>query len=315
MSLKLRLITCLAALVAGITIHAQDDKKPVAPKPAAEEKAIEEENVVIDGVVPGKFTQDYDAAIAYAEEKKLPIFLVFTGSDWCGWCKIMDKNVFGKPEWSTYATGKLVMVWLDYPKDKSKVPEKYRERNDKLRDKFAVSGYPTYLIQDWDGRTIGKLGSGRDKTPASFSAEVEKLLMNTGANIEKRCEGYKPEDAAKIRLCMQLLRQAQANADTTAEKLAEIRKYAKELEDTTTKQFEDAERAFKDALEQGKVNVMTPEKQAEYSASKAALSAAKKSLEEWLKVNRRKRPTPELNKEYGELNKAIKEAQAKVDNF
>ena len=37
---------------------------------------------------------DYDAALTLAEEKKLAVFLDFTGSDWCGWCKLMDRSVF-----------------------------------------------------------------------------------------------------------------------------------------------------------------------------------------------------------------------------
>lgn len=314
MSITLRLATCLIAMTAAITLHAQEAKKVDAPKPA-EEKKVEEKNVIEDGVEPGKFTQDYDAAIAYAKEKKLPIFLVFTGSDWCGWCKIMDENVFGKPEWAAYAKDKLVMIWLDYPRDKTRVPKKYHDRNDTLKTKFAVRGYPTYLIQDWDGRQIGKLGSGKDKTPASFQIEVEKVLTNTAANLEKTCTTYKPEDAARIRLNMKLLRQAQTSADATSKRVAEIRKAIKELENSAKKQTDETKKAFEDAMEQGKVNVMTPEKQVEYKAAKAALAEAKKALKDWVKNNRRKKPTPELNKEYGDLNNAVKEAQTTFDGF
>ena len=64
--------------------------------------------------------------------------LNFTGSDWCGWCKLMDKEVFAKDEWKTFAAENVVLVTLDFPKDKSIVPEKYVARNKELQE--AVRG-------------------------------------------------------------------------------------------------------------------------------------------------------------------------------
>ena len=98
--------------------------------------------------------------------QELPLLLNFTGSDWCGWCKIMDKNVFAGEEWKKYAADNVVLVTLDFPNDKSIVPEKYVERNKNLQAKFGVGGYPTYVILDSDGETkLGQLGAGKEKTP------------------------------------------------------------------------------------------------------------------------------------------------------
>ena len=38
----------------------------------------------LNGITPGKWTMDFDAAKKLANEKKLPILLNFSGSDWCG---------------------------------------------------------------------------------------------------------------------------------------------------------------------------------------------------------------------------------------
>ena len=54
------------------------------------------------GAKLGQWTMDYDAAVKLAQSSKQPMILNFTGSDWCGWCKIMDKNVFAKDEWKKY---------------------------------------------------------------------------------------------------------------------------------------------------------------------------------------------------------------------
>ena len=59
-----------------------------------------EEKILVDGVEAGKFTMDLDAAQKYAKEKKQIVLLNFTGSDWCHWCILMEKNVFEKVAWS-----------------------------------------------------------------------------------------------------------------------------------------------------------------------------------------------------------------------
>ena len=50
------------------------------------------DKVELEGASVGVWTMDFDAAVKLAGEKKLPLILNFTGSDWCGWCKLMDKN-------------------------------------------------------------------------------------------------------------------------------------------------------------------------------------------------------------------------------
>ena len=128
------------------------------------------------GVEPGTFTQDLDAARAYAKAHDLPIMLMFTGSDWCFWCKLMDKNVF-TDEFFSYAKDHLVLVAIDYPRDKSKVPAEYVSRNKKLGERFGIRGVPTYVLLNPNGVTeIGRLGAGKEKTPKSFIGEIEALL-------------------------------------------------------------------------------------------------------------------------------------------
>ena len=126
---------------------------------------------------------DLDAARKLAADKQLPILLNFTGSDWCHWCKRMEKNVFTQPEWNGYAANHIVMVLIDFPRDKSVVPEKFKEQNNTLKERYEVGGYPTFVLLNPDGQTeLGRLKAGRNKTPASFIEEV-KALQNSG--VEK----------------------------------------------------------------------------------------------------------------------------------
>ena len=141
------------------------------------------DKIRIDGAEVGHWTMDYDAACKLAEVKSLPMILNFTGSDWCGWCKLMDTQVFGKEEWKKFAAENVVLVTLDFPHDKS-VPEKYVARNTKLKEQFGVRGFPTYIILGSDGTTqLGKLGAGKDKTPASFIEEFKGVVRTSDAAI------------------------------------------------------------------------------------------------------------------------------------
>ncbi|MEM9280791.1 MAG: thioredoxin family protein [Verrucomicrobiota bacterium] len=147
--------------------------------------ALAADEVRIDGAEVGRWTMDFEAAVKKAVEKKLPLMLNFTGSDWCGWCKLMDEQIFAQDVWNEFAKENVFLVTIDFPEDKSIVPEKYAARNDKLREEFEVRGYPTYIVLDSDGKTkLGQLGAGRDKTPASFVEEFKNVVRLSESNIE-----------------------------------------------------------------------------------------------------------------------------------
>ncbi|MEM8953369.1 MAG: thioredoxin family protein [Verrucomicrobiota bacterium] len=170
--------------------------------------------VMLKGAQVGQWTMDFDAAAKLAEEKKLPMMLNFTGSDWCGWCKLMEEGVFADNQWKNFASENVVLVTLDFPRDKTIVPEKYVERNNALKDQFGVRGYPTYIILDSDGETkIGQLGAGQDKTPASFIEEFKGTVRLSDTSIAAYVEAN-PE-----------------KADAYKQAVAEMKAAEKELED------------------------------------------------------------------------------------
>jgi len=177
--------------------------------------------VATEGAEVGQWTMDYDAAVKLAAGKELPMMLNFTGSDWCGWCKIMDRNVFAEDEWKKFAAENVVLVTLDFPRDKTIVPEKYVDRNKTLQLQFGVRGYPTYIVLASDGTTrLGKLGAGREKTPASFIKEFQSLLGMSPPKVEEFKPGS-PEQAEAYKKAAQEVKDAeQALAEWIATKPA-----------------------------------------------------------------------------------------------
>jgi protein disulfide-isomerase len=141
------------------------------------------------GAEVGKWTMDYDAALKLAKQKELPIFINFTGSDWCGWCKLMDRNVFSTTAWEKYAAKELVLVTIDFPKNPSLVPAEYVQRNYELQEAFGVRGYPTFIILDEDGQTVlGQLGATENPTPNLFIDQVNDIINFRSKALKRRAE-------------------------------------------------------------------------------------------------------------------------------
>ena len=94
-----------------------------------------------------------DKAIEVSNKSKKPLMLFFTGSDWCGWCIRLQKEVFKTPEFSSWAKNNVILVELDFPRRKQMAPE-IRQQNMQLAQSFGVQGYPTV----WFARATKKDG-------------------------------------------------------------------------------------------------------------------------------------------------------------
>ena len=121
---------------------------------------------------PGWLT-NLDEAQQEAKAKQKLLLMDFTGSDWCGWCTMLDKEVFSKPEFKEYAKKNLVLLEVDFPKMK-KLPTETSTQNERLAMQFRIQAFPTVVVMDSNGKPIGALGYMRGG-PEVFIAELEKL--------------------------------------------------------------------------------------------------------------------------------------------
>jgi thioredoxin-related protein len=116
---------------------------------------------------------DYGKAMARAKAENKTVLLDFTGSDWCGWCIKLDKEVFSKAEFKDYAKQNLVLVEVDFPQGKQQT-KKLKEQNEKLQKEHGVRGYPTIVVLDPDGKKLGQLGY-MEGGPKNFIAKLDEL--------------------------------------------------------------------------------------------------------------------------------------------
>lgn len=89
-----------------------------------------------------KWETDIKKAISVSNKSKKPMLLFFTGSDWCGWCIRLQKEVLKTPEFKTWAAKNVVLVELDYPRS---VPQSdaLKTQNNGLQQTFGIQGFPT----------------------------------------------------------------------------------------------------------------------------------------------------------------------------
>lgn len=60
-------------------------------------------------------------------------------------------------EFSQYAREKLVLVELDFPRNKPQ-PAAVKQQNRSLAQKMGVEGYPTVIVLNSSGKQVGKMG-------------------------------------------------------------------------------------------------------------------------------------------------------------
>lgn len=117
---------------------------------------------------------DHAAVAARARAKGRPMIVFFTGSDWCGWCARLKKEIFQTPTFAAWAKGKVEVLELDFP---SRAPQSkaLKEQNKKLAARYSVEGFPTVLILDSEGKVLGSTAYVAGG-PKAWIAEAERAL-------------------------------------------------------------------------------------------------------------------------------------------
>jgi protein disulfide-isomerase len=139
--------------------------------------------LILAGCVAGLFlaaaahaatwTEDYASALATAKKEHKLLLLNFTGSDWCPWCKKFDAEIFSTKKFEDFAGDKLVLVMLDYPRERA-LSKEVVDRNAALQKKYGVEGFPTIIVLDSSEKVILKQEGYMEGGPDAFLALFPK---------------------------------------------------------------------------------------------------------------------------------------------
>ena len=119
---------------------------------------------------------NFKDAQALAKKQSKPLFLFFSGSDWCGWCTKMSKEILDTKEFTQTLGNEFVFVHVDFPK-KSPLDAQTQQQNKELADTYNVKGFPTVVVLSPNLETLGTLGYVKGG-PQAFIEKARAYLKN-----------------------------------------------------------------------------------------------------------------------------------------
>jgi len=124
------------------------------------------------GAAELQWNTDLAKAQEQAKKENKLVMLDFTGSDWCGWCIKLNKDVFATQEFADYAKKNLVLVEVDFPRHKELAADQ-KKANQALQEKYKIEGYPTIIVLNPEGKKLGDLGYMN--SPKPFIKKLDDL--------------------------------------------------------------------------------------------------------------------------------------------
>ncbi|MEZ4903709.1 MAG: thioredoxin family protein [Spirosomataceae bacterium] len=127
------------------------------------------------------WNNDFEKAKIEASQNHKYILLNFCGSDWCGPCIKLKKDIFESADFEQYASDNLVLVRADFPRlKKNQLDAKQTAHNEALAEKYNPRANFLSVLIDANGKMI----KSWDGYPASMS--TLQLIHDIATAIDAR---------------------------------------------------------------------------------------------------------------------------------
>jgi uncharacterized protein YyaL (SSP411 family) len=133
------------------------------------------------------FEESFESALKEAKKASKPVFIDFY-TDWCGWCKVLDRETYPNKEVAALLTKSFVSIKVDA--EKGNGPE--------LSKRYDVSGFPTLLIVDDKGEELDRIIGYRP--PEKFISELKPILAGKSFAALKKRVSESPSDLEAVLL-------------------------------------------------------------------------------------------------------------------
>ena len=144
-------------------------------------------------------SEEWDIILEKAKNSERLIFIdVYT--DWCGYCKMMDKDVFSDSEVANYLNDNFVSVKLDAE----------TEFGENFTQNYKVDGFPTYIFLDKDENLTGSIGGYNKK--GSFLKQ-SKSIQSKSSELPDLKKKYEKGNLSKIETAKYALYLKDSNAE------------------------------------------------------------------------------------------------------
>jgi thioredoxin-related protein len=121
---------------------------------------------------------DFEKAKQRAVTEQRSILLNFSGSDWCGPCISLRREIFESVAFLEFAGKNLVLLNADFPRlKKNQLTKEQQKKNDLLADKYNGQGhFPFTVLLDAEGKVIRSWDGLPKASPEEFIAQVKALI-------------------------------------------------------------------------------------------------------------------------------------------
>jgi thioredoxin-related protein len=122
---------------------------------------------------------NFEKAKVTATKEHKYILLNFSGSDWCGPCIRMHKEIFDNDAFQQFASQKLVMMNADFPRQKkNQLAKDLQKQNDQLADRYNSKGsFPMTALLDANGNVLRSWEGLPKESPDEFLNELKELTQ------------------------------------------------------------------------------------------------------------------------------------------
>ncbi len=125
---------------------------------------------------------NFEEAKKIAKKKNKPILVFFTGSDWCGPCKMLQHDFFNTDEFKQLVKKDVILYEADFPRRTDIITPEQKQVNFKLQGKYGVRGYPTILFLDSDAKEVKRLAGYSFMRDPEPHFNLLKEIINTYSN-------------------------------------------------------------------------------------------------------------------------------------
>lgn len=114
-------------------------------------------------------------AFKVSAESGKPVFLVFSGSDWCAACIQFEKRILTENTFAQFANDRLIILKADFPQRK-KLARELQKQNDLLAERYNPRGVFPFLLLIKPDRSLSSVLTYINQNPGDFISEISAHL-------------------------------------------------------------------------------------------------------------------------------------------
>ncbi len=128
-------------------------------------------------VIPVVWLENIGVAKVEAARAHKLILVNFSGSDWCGPCIRLHKEVFESADFQAYAADHLILVRADFPRQKrNQLQSDQITLNERLAEQYDPEGkFPYTLLIDERGKIVKTWDGFQGESAGEFVAELSRV--------------------------------------------------------------------------------------------------------------------------------------------